>query len=203
MHFICLMAISLLTYSNLTEMVTPSSTFIRLIKPCNNAGKKDDLFAEQFVQSLKGIAFNWYTNLTFGSLIAGSKWKLSSYLFYSMHPIANVAELTSSGQQNDESIIDYINCWRVLSLKCKDHLFESSDVEMRAKGMDWDILFALRVNTPKTFQELTTQAHDIELITAYLGNGLTMMDQCYRHEIEAPSLKVLNTRKALILSLMC
>jgi len=43
---------------------------------------------------------------------------------------------------------------------------------MCAPGMDWDILYALRVNKPKTFQELATRAHDMELTIAYYGRQL-------------------------------
>ena len=43
---------------------------------------------------------------------------------------------------------------------------------MCAQGMDWDILYALQVNKPKTFQELATRAHDMELTIAYYGRWL-------------------------------
>jgi len=38
--------------------------------------------------------------------------------------------------------------------------------------MEWDILYALQVSKPKTFQELTTRAHDIEVTIAYYGKQL-------------------------------
>ena len=38
--------------------------------------------------------------------------------------------------------------------------------------MEWDILYALQVNKPKTFQELATRAHDIKLTIAYYGRRL-------------------------------
>jgi len=43
---------------------------------------------------------------------------------------------------------------------------------MCAQGMDWDILYALQVNKPKTIQELATRAHDMELTIAYYGRRL-------------------------------
>ena len=92
--------------------------------------------------------------------------------FYSTHYVVSITELTNSRQCNNEPVIDYINHWRALSLKCKDHLSESSAVEMYGQGMDWDILYALQVNKPKTFQELTTRAHDMELTITYYGRRL-------------------------------
>jgi len=35
--------------------------------------------------------------------------------------------------------------------------------------MEWDILYALQVNKPKTFQELATRAHDMGVTIAYYG----------------------------------
>ena len=65
-----------------------------------------------------------------------------------------------------------MNRWRSLNLECNDHLSEASTVEMCAQGIQWDILYALQVNKPKTFQELTTQAHDMEVTIAYYGKQL-------------------------------
>ena len=80
--------------------------------------------------------------------------------------------MANTRQWNDESVIDYINRWHTLFLKCKDHLFESSAVEICARGMDWDILYALQVNKPRTFQELVTRAHEMELTIAYYDRRL-------------------------------
>jgi len=87
--------------------------------------------------------------------------------FYSTRRTVSITELANTRQWNDEPVIDYINRWRIVFLKCKDHLSESSAVEMCARGMDWDILYALQVNKPKTFQELATRAHEMELTIAY------------------------------------
>ena len=44
-------------------------------------------------------------------------------------------ELTNIKQWKDESVVDYINCWRSLSLDYKDRLSKVSDVEMCIQGM--------------------------------------------------------------------
>jgi len=42
--------------------------------------------------------------------------------FYNMYDIVNKVELTNTRQEDDELVIDYINSYGALSLKCKDHL---------------------------------------------------------------------------------
>ena len=63
--------------------------------------------------------------------------------FYISHRTVSISELDNTKQFEQEPVIDYINHWRALYLKCKDHLPESSAVEMCAQGMNWDILYAL------------------------------------------------------------
>jgi len=46
-----------------------------------------------------------------------------------------MTELTNTKQLKHELVLDYINRWRVLSLECKDRLFEASVVEMCTQGM--------------------------------------------------------------------
>jgi len=72
------------------------------------------------------------------------------------HVAVSISELTNTKQFDKEPVTDYINRWHALSLKCKDRLYESFAVEMCAKGIDWDILYALQVNKPRIFQELAT-----------------------------------------------
>ena len=77
-----------------------------------------------------------------------------------------MTELTSTRQWKDEPVLDYINRWRSLSLECTERLSEVSAVEMCAQGMEWDLLYVLQMSKPKTFQELATKAHDMEIMIA-------------------------------------
>jgi len=125
------------------------------------------------VRSLKGVAFDWYAYIAFASIDSWEQMQ-NEFLncFHSSRRIVNISELTKTKQFDKEPLIDYINPWRALSLKCKDHLSKSSAIEMCAQGTDWDILYPLQVNKPKTFQELTTVAHDMELIITYYRRRL-------------------------------
>ena len=73
--------------------------------------------------------------------------------------------MTNTKQWKDEPVFDYINHWRSLSLE-KDRSSEASAVEMYAQGMEWDLLYILQMSKPRTFQELATKAHDMEMTIA-------------------------------------
>jgi len=96
-----------------------------------------DLLVKQFVRSLKGLAFDWYAYLASASIDSWGQIEDEFLnLFYSTYRMISISELTNIRQGDEESVIDYINRWRALSLKCKDLLPESSTVEMCAQGME-------------------------------------------------------------------
>ncbi|KAL0444413.1 UNVERIFIED_CONTAM: hypothetical protein Slati_2164000 [Sesamum latifolium] len=72
-------------------------------------------------------------------------------------------ELTNQHQGKDEPVLDYINNWRNLSLTCKDTLSEISAVELCIRGMHWELCYILQARKPKTFGELATRTHGIEM----------------------------------------
>ena len=88
---------------------------------------------KQFVRSLKGIAFDWYTDLEPESINSSEQME-QEFLnrFYSTQRTINMTELINIKQWKRELVLDYINRWRSLSLECKDRLSEASAVEMCA-----------------------------------------------------------------------
>ena len=46
----------------------PKQHIAHFVETCSNAGTADDLLVKQFVRSLKGIAFDWYTDLSHQSI---------------------------------------------------------------------------------------------------------------------------------------
>ena len=79
-------------------------------------------------------------------------------------------ELTNTKHWKDEPIVDYIHRWRSLRLDCKDRLSEISVVEMCIQGMHWRLLYILQGIKLRTFEELTTRVHDMELSISSHGN---------------------------------
>ncbi|XP_023916594.1 uncharacterized protein LOC112028166 [Quercus suber] len=141
------------------------------VEACNNAGTYGDLMVKQFVRSLKGNAFDWYTDLA-PSFIDSWNQMEREFLnrFYSTRRTISMIELTNSKQWKEELVIDYIQRWRNLSLNYKDQLSEASTIEMCIQGMNWASSCILQGIEPKTFEELATRAHDMELSIAFNGH---------------------------------
>ncbi|KAL0308982.1 UNVERIFIED_CONTAM: hypothetical protein Sradi_5840500 [Sesamum radiatum] len=112
----------------------PKQHVAHFIETCNNAGTYGDHLVKQFVRSLKGNAFDWYTNLETGSI---------------------------DGWEQLE--------WRNLSINCKDRLSKTSAIEMCIHGMHWGLRYILHGILHKSFEELATGAHDMELSMASSG----------------------------------
>ena len=84
--------------------------------------------------------------------------------------MVSMLELTNTKQWENEPVVDYINRWRSLSLDCKNRLSEISTIEMCIQGMHWGLLYILQGIKPRTFEELATRAHDMELSIASHGS---------------------------------
>ena len=108
------------------------------VETCNNAGTERDLLVKQFVRSLRGNAFDWYTNLEPESIDSWEQMErefLNRY--HSTCHTVSMMKLTNMWQWKDELVIDYINRWCSLSHDCKDCISEASGVGMCIQGMHW------------------------------------------------------------------
>ncbi|KAH7861464.1 hypothetical protein Vadar_026563 [Vaccinium darrowii] len=148
----------------------PKQHIAHFVETCNNAATEGDLLIKQFVHSLKGNAFEWYTDLE-PELINSWEQMERKFLnrFYSTRRTVSMTELTNTKQWKDEPVVDYINRWQAISLDYKDRLSELSAVEMCMNGMHWGLLYILQGIKPKTFEELATRVHDMEISIANHG----------------------------------
>ncbi|KAM2549785.1 hypothetical protein FF1_014875 [Malus domestica] len=155
----------------------PKQHIAHFVETCNNARTEGDYLAKQFVRSLKGNAFEWYTDLKPESINSWEQLE-REFLnrFYSTRRTVSMLELTSTKQWKDEPVIDYINRWRTLSLDCKDRLSETSSIEMCIQGMQWGLQYIFQGIKPQTFEELATRAHNMELSIAHHGKKEPIAD---------------------------
>ncbi|KAM1201782.1 hypothetical protein ACFX2J_017828 [Malus domestica] len=155
----------------------PKQHVAHFVETCNNTGTEGDYLAKQFVRSLKGNAFEWYTDLEPESINSWEQLE-REFLnrFYSTRRTVSMLELTNTKQCKDEPVVDYINRWRNLSLDCKDRLSEISLIDMYVQGMQWGLHYILQGIKPRTFEELATRAHDMELSIAHHGKKEPITD---------------------------
>ena len=106
------------------------------IEICNNSGTDGDLLTKQFVRTLRGNAFDWYTNLEPESIDSWEQME-REFLnrFYNTRCTVSMLKLTNTKQWKDEPVVEYTNRWHSLSLDCKDRLSEYSGVVMCIQGM--------------------------------------------------------------------
>ncbi|KAH0746101.1 hypothetical protein KY285_007758 [Solanum tuberosum] len=154
----------------------PKQHVAHFVETCNNARTYEDHLFKQFVRSLKGNVFHWYTNLEPNSI---GSWEQLEHdflnYFYSTRHTVSMVELKNTRQRKDEPVIDFINRWRNTSLNCKDRLSEASAIEMCIQGMHWELIYILHRIKPKSLEDLATRDHDMELSMSSAGKDMTFL----------------------------
>ena len=88
----------------------PRQHIAHFVETCNNAGTNGDLMVKQFVRSLKGNAFDWYTNFESGSIDSQEPLKCEFLnRFYSTCHVVSMIELINAWQWKKVFVIDYIH----------------------------------------------------------------------------------------------
>lgn len=124
----------------------------------------------QFVQTLSGPAFTWYSKLAPGSIRTWEQMQ-DSFLerFYSTQRTVGITELTQTEQRAHEKAADFINRWRNLSLHCPQPITEHEAVRMCMNNLNPEMAVYLPGVRPVTFEELASKATDIENYTQFVA----------------------------------
>ena len=89
----------------------PKQHIAHFIETCNNAGNDRDLLTKQFMRTLQGNAFDWYTDLEPESIDSWEQME-REFLnrFYNTRCTVSMLKLTNTKQWKDEPMVDYTNC---------------------------------------------------------------------------------------------
>uniref|UniRef100_A0A6N2KT51 Retrotransposon gag domain-containing protein n=1 Tax=Salix viminalis TaxID=40686 RepID=A0A6N2KT51_SALVM len=136
----------------------PRQHIAHFVETCNNAGTNGDLM----VMPLTGTLTWSLARLILGAVGATRR-------------VVSMIELTNARQWKEEPVIDYIHRWRNLSLNCRDRLTETSALDMCIQGCIGTTIYPTSIK-PKSFEELATRAHDMELSIAAAESSLPMQE---------------------------
>lgn len=119
------------------KMISPDQHLAHFIATCGNTSGNDALLLRQFPQSLGGSAFEWYYSLENGSI---KSWDDMMDAFRAKFAVASdrvgIADLASTKPKKGEPILEYINRWRNLSIRCERSISQSEAVDLLLKNID-------------------------------------------------------------------
>ncbi|KAA0041163.1 ty3-gypsy retrotransposon protein [Cucumis melo var. makuwa] len=99
-----------LNFQEFDGMGNPKKHIVHFVETCENVGLRGGQLVRQFVRSLKGNAFEWYTDLEPEVIDSWEQLKIKFLnCFYSTRRVISMMELTNTKQRKGESVIDYIN----------------------------------------------------------------------------------------------
>ncbi|NAV33006.1 hypothetical protein EE071_28375 [Klebsiella pneumoniae] len=115
------------------------------------------------MNSLTGIAFDWFADLPNGSVTYFTELEaLFLKRFAGAQHHVTVGDLVMAKQSEGEQLVDYILRWRNLSMKCEPQLQEQHAVEILLKNIHGPVAFLLKGFTIKTFEKLLIKASNLQ-----------------------------------------
>lgn len=142
---------------------SPHEHLAHFYSACGESSQTDALLIRQFVQSLKGAAFTWYTQLQPGSILTWDDMQRAFLAqFVSSKKKVSIMDLADATQKPNESVNDFITRWRNLSLQCSEKLTELSAVQMCSNNLNPDVAILVGTAEPQTFDALVSKASNVE-----------------------------------------
>ncbi|XP_024311258.1 uncharacterized protein LOC112269245 [Brachypodium distachyon] len=150
-------------FSKFNGSGSPHEHIAHFLAACQDTAQNGALLLRQFVQTLSGPAFTWYSKLP-PSLMRTWEQMQDAFLdrFYSTQSIVGITELTQTEQRVNEKAADFINRWRNLSLHCPQSLTEQEAVRMCTNNLNPETAMCLQGVRLVTFEDLASKATDIE-----------------------------------------
>ena len=124
----------------------------------------DALLIRLFVSTLKKSAFDWFSNLAENSVVSWEKLE-EDFLnnFFDNVREVTLTILTSTTQEPNESVEDFIKRWSHLTSSCKENLKAASFAEMCMNNLHAKIRTKLVGTNPQSFNQLMKTACEAEL----------------------------------------
>ena len=106
---------------------SPHEHLAHFYSACGETALSDQLLIRQFVQSLRGSAFTWYTQLQPESIHTWDDLQKEFFAqFVSSKAKVSIMDLANAHQGPNESANDFIARWRSLRLQCSEKLSEEA-----------------------------------------------------------------------------
>ena len=131
-------------FSKFNGTGSPHEHVAHFLAACQDTAHNGALLLRQFVQTLSGPAFTWYSKLAPGSIRTWEQMQ-DAFLerFYSTQRTVGITELTQTLQRPNEKAADFINRWRNLSLHCPQPITELEAVRMCINNLSPDMAIHL------------------------------------------------------------
>jgi len=126
---------------------------------CGESTLLDALSIRQFIQSLNGSAFTWYTQLQPRSIHTWDDLQRAFLAqFVSSKKTVSIVDLIDAQQKSNESVNDFLTRWRSLNLQCFEKLTEQSVVQMCSNNLLPEIATFIGIAEPQSFDALVSKA---------------------------------------------
>jgi Retrotransposon gag protein len=148
--------------------LNPEQHLTHFVASRGNTSGNDTLLLRKFPQILVGTAFQWYYSLENNSIRTWDEMANSFRArFVMVSDKINIADLASTKPKKGESMTDFINRWRNLSIKCDRTLTEDEAINIITKNIDGWMGMLLGVTKVNMFKDLLRSVSNMERMSPH------------------------------------